>query len=59
MSMNIKPENRRLLESLEHIDEKLVLEALGDLKATSALAPKEEAVTWKTPFKHWKRIACL
>ena len=63
MSMNIKPENRRLLESLEHIDEKLVLEALGDLKVTSALAPKEEAVTWKTPFKHWKRltamVACL
>ena len=38
MSMNIKPENRRLLESLEHIDEEIVLEALGDLKVTSALA---------------------
>ena len=52
MSMNIKPENRRLLESLEHIDEKLVLEALGDLKDTS---PKESA----KPFGHWKRIAAM
>lgn len=52
MSMNIKPENRRLLESLEHIDEKLVLEALGDLKDTS---PKESAKN----FGHWKRIAAM
>jgi hypothetical protein len=56
MSANIKSENRRLLESLEFIDEKLILEALGDLRLPTSEDP---TVAAKSPFKHWKSLAAL
>ncbi len=58
MSTNIKPENRRLLEAVEYIDENIVLGVLSELRM-----PKEKhtdpVMTWRTPLKHWKSIAAL
>ena len=56
MSANIKSENRRLLESLEFIDEKLILEALGDLRLPTSEDP---TVAAKSPFKHWRQFVAL
>ena len=54
----------RLLEALEYIDQDLVGEVAVKLKFVEAPVLTEESVmTWRTPFKHWKRmlaaVACL
>lgn len=54
----------RLLEALEYIDRDLVGEVAVKLKFDEAPVLTEEPVmTWRTPFKHWKRmlaaVACL
>ena len=58
MRTNIKPENRRLLEAVEYIDENIILGVLSELRM-----PKEKHIepllTWRTPLKHWKSIAVL
>ena len=58
MRSNIKPENRRLLEAIEYIDEDIVLGVLGGLKD-----PVENAVHGEykkpSPFKHWKQFSAL
>ena len=58
MRSNIKPENRRLLEAIEYIDEDIVLGVLGGLKD-----PVENAVHGEykkpSPFKHWRQFTAL
>ena len=58
MRSNIKPENRRLLEAIEYIDEDIVLGVLGGLKD-----PVENAVHGEyqkpSPFKYWKQLTAL
>ena len=58
MRSNIKPENRRLLEAIEYIDEDIVLGVLGGLKD-----PVEKEVHGEyqkpSPFKHWKQFTAL
>ena len=54
----------RLLEALEYIDRNLVGEVAVKLKFDEApVLTEEPTVTWRTPFKHWKRmlatVACL
>ncbi len=54
----------RLLEALEYIDQDLVGEVAVKLKFDETAPLTEEPVmTWRTPFKHWKRmiaaVACL
>lgn len=58
MRSNIKPENRRLLEAIEYIDEDIVLGVLGELKDP---AEKEVHGEYKkpSPFKHWKQLTAL
>ncbi len=62
MRSNIKPENRRLLEAIEYIDEDIVLGVLAGLKNP---VEKEVHGEYKkpSPFKHWKQFtafaACL
>ncbi len=58
MSTNIKPENRRLLEAVEYIDEDIILGVLSELRM-----PKEKHIepvmTWRTPLRHWKQFVAL
>lgn len=54
----------RLLEALDYIDQDLIGEVAVKLKfEESAPLTEEPVMTWKTPFKHWKRmlatVACL
>lgn len=54
----------RLLEALDYIDTDLIGEVAVKLKfEESAVLTEEPVMTWKTPFKHWKRmlatVACL
>ncbi|MBO5701402.1 MAG: hypothetical protein J6S71_03080 [Clostridia bacterium] len=47
----------RLLEALEYIDRDLVGEVAVKLKFDETAPLTEEPVmTWRTPFKHWKRM---
>ena len=54
----------RLLEALDYIDRDLIGEVAVKLKIEeSAVLTEEPVMTWRTPFKHWKRmlatVACL
>ena len=43
MSMNIKPENRRLLEALSFIDDSIVSDMLAEIKIPDAPTKKSRA----------------
>lgn len=54
----------RLLEALDYIDQDLIGKVAVKLKfEESAVLTEEPVMTWRTPFKHWKRmlatVACL
>lgn len=54
----------RLLEALDYIDQDLIGEVAVKLNfEESAVLTEEPVMTWRTPFKHWKRmlatVACL
>ena len=54
----------RLLEALDYIDQDLIGEVAVKLKfEESTVLTEEPVMTWRTPFKHWKRmlatVACL
>ena len=54
----------RLLEALDYIDTDLIGEVAVKLNfEESAVLTEEPVMTWRTPFKHWKRmlaaVACL
>ena len=54
----------RLLEALDYIDQDLIGEIAVKLNfEESAVLTEEPVMTWRTPFKHWKRmlatVACL
>lgn len=54
----------RLLEALDYIDQDLIGEVAVKLRfEESAVLTEEPVITWRTPFKHWKRmlatVACL
>ncbi len=55
MSTNIKPENRRLLEAVEYIDEDIILGVLSELRIpTNEITAKKH-----TGFAHAKHIALI
>ena len=49
--------NRRLLEVIELLDSKYIEEMFDDLKVPQR--QEEPKITWRAPFKHWKRLAAL
>lgn len=49
--------NRRLLEVIELLDSKYIEEMFDDLKVPQR--QEEPKITWRSPLKHWKRLAAL
>ena len=49
--------NIRLLEVIELLDSKYIEEMFDDLKVPQR--QEEPKITWRSPFKHWKRLAAL
>ncbi len=58
MDLKMKLRKRRMLESLDYIDDDLISGTLRKIK-TDNLSTAEAVMTWKTPLKHWKRLAAM
>lgn len=57
MSMNIKPENRRLLEALEYIDDKIILDVLAEVKVPDAATPGRDKRVTRRSIRYALTIA--
>ena len=58
MRTNIKPENRRLLEAIEYIDEEIILGVLAGLKQPAENYEPGEYQK-PSPFKYWRQFTAM
>ena len=60
MSMNIKPENRRLLEALSFIDDSIVSDMLAEIKVPDAPSPERNKKVTRRSLRYFLTLAaCL
>lgn len=60
MSMNIKPENRRLLEALSFIDDSIVSDMLAEIKVPDAPSPERNKKVTRRSIRYFLALAaCL
>ena len=58
MDIEMKLRKRQMLESLDYIDDDLISSTLKKIKPDFAAAEPEK-MTWRTPFKYWRRFVAL